>query len=150
MQDIVKGSQEKIHLNVYSDNVLVQADSVPRVSIYDADDDAVPLVGFSNNVTDEEPTGIYSYMLTPSLTNIVRVLKIVWTYQINGIDFTTEDFYRVSMVYATVSDIMDFLGFGASPNAINYQSPEKIIAAEKVARTIVEGYTSQTFYPFYG
>lgn len=150
MQDIVKGSQEKIYLNVYSNNVLVQADSIPTVSIYDADDDSIALVGFSNNVTDEEPTGIYSYMLTPNLTNITRVLKIVWTYQINGIDFVNESFYRISTVYATVSDIMDFLGFGASPNAINYQSPEKIITAEKIARTIVEGYTNQTFYTTYG
>ena len=77
MQDIVKGSQEKIHLNVYNDNVLAQADSLPRVSVYDADNDSTPIVGFSSKVTDEEPTGIYSYMLTPSLTNVVRVLKIV-------------------------------------------------------------------------
>ena len=149
MQDIIKGSQEKIHLNVIVDGVEVQADQLPRVSVYDADNDAQPLVGFSNNITDEEPEGLYSYWLNPSLTNIQRVLKVVWTYEVNGVEFNQEQFYRVSTVYATISDIIDFLGFGATPYELNYQSPEKIGNAEKLARTIIEGYTNQSFYQRY-
>lgn len=145
MQDITVGTQEKIHLNVFSDGVLVQADSVPLVTIYDGDNDALPIVGFSGLATDEEPQGIYSYMLTPSLTNLKRMLKVVWTYSINGVQFNQQDYYRVSQVYATVSDIIDFLGFGSTPSDLNYQSAEKITAAEKIARTIVEGYTNQSF-----
>ena len=150
MQDITKGTQEKIHLNVFNDNILAQADSVPLVSIYDADDDASPLSGFSGIATDEEPEGIYSYLLTPSLTNVCRVLKVIWSYQINGTQFNQEDFYRVSQVYATTSDIIDFLGFGSTPSDLNYQSPEKITSAEKIARTIIEGYTNQSFTTYYG
>lgn len=150
MQDIVKGSQEKIHLNVIIDGIMVQADSVPTVSVYDADDDLVPLVGFSNNVTDEETSGLYSYWVKPSLTNIQRVLKVVWNYNVDGIEFNQEQFYRVSTVYSTVSDIIDFLGYGATSYELNYQSPEKIANAEKIARTIIDGYTSQSFSEYYG
>ena len=150
MQDITRGTQEKIHLNVFNDNVLVQADNPPLVTIYDADDDTSPIPGFTGIATDEEPEGIYSYMLTPSLTDVTRVLKIVWAYSINSVAFTQYDYYRVSQVYATVSDIIDFMGFGSTPYDLNYQSPEKITAAEKLARTIIDGYTGQSFSTYYG
>ena len=150
MQDIARGTQEKIHLNVISDGVMVQADTVPHVYIYDADDDASPLTGYSGLATDLTAPGEYSYTLNPSLTNIKRVLKVVWHYSINGVVFDQEDFYRISSVYATVSDIIDFLGYGGTPSELNYMSPERISAAEKVARTIIDGYTGQAFYTYYG
>lgn len=150
MQDIVKGSQEKIHINVIVDGVMVQADSVPTISVYDADNDDIPLIDHSTAVIDEDQEGLYSYWINPSLTNIQRVLKIVWTYEVNAIEFNQEDFYRICTVYATISNVIDFLGYGASPYDLNYQSPETISNAEKLARTIVEGYTGQKFSQYYG
>ena len=150
MQDIARGTQEKIHLYVISDNVMVQADATPTVTIYDADDDASPITGYSGIATDEDLDGAYSYMLRPSLTNIQRVLKVIWHYSVNGVVFNQEDYYRVSSVYASVSDIIDFLGYGSTPSELNYMPPERISAAEKVARTIIEGYTGQAFYMHYG
>lgn len=150
MQDIVKGTQGKIHLNVFNDGVMVQADSLPTISIWDADMDSTALVSASSNVIDEESTGMYSYTISPVITDVERVLKVVWKFYIGGTEFNQEHFYRVSSVYATVSDIIDFLGFGATPYEINYQSPEKIATAEKIARTIIDGYTGQKFSKYYG
>ena len=150
MQDIARGTQEKIHLHVIVDNVMVQADTVPHVYIYDADNDATTIPGYSGLATNEDEDGSYSYMLQPSLTNIQRVLKVVWHYSVNGVVFDQEDYYRVSTVYATVSDIVDFMGYGSTPSELNYMAPERISAAERVARTIIEGYTSQAFYTRYG
>lgn len=150
MQDITRGTQEKIHLSVFKDGILTQADNVPLVTIYDADHDESPIPGFSGVAIDEDSAGNYSYFLNPPLTNTQRVLKVVWTYRIDNIQFNRESFYRVSDVYASVSDIMDFLGFGTTPSQLNYQSPEKIAYAEKIARTIIDGYTSQTFFNYYG
>jgi hypothetical protein len=149
LQDIVKGSQEKIHLNIVVDGVMVQADTMPTISVYDADNDATPIVGFSSNVVDEQEDGVYSYWVGPSLTNLQRVLKVVWSYVVNSIEFEQEMFYRVSTVYATESDIIDFLGIGATSYELNYQSPETVRNAEKIARTIIEGYTNQSFYKRY-
>lgn len=150
MQDITRGTQEKIHLNVYSDSVLTQADDLPYVSIYDADNDTSVIPGFSGYSVDEDQPGVYSYMLNPALTNVNRVLKVIWEYSINGVDFAQESFYKVSSVYAPVSEIVDFLGLGATPSDLNYQDPERLAVAEKVARTIIEGYTGQVFYKYYG
>jgi hypothetical protein len=150
LQDIVKGSQEKIHLNVIVDGMMVQADNTPTISIYDADNDAVPIIGFSHNVVDEDELGTYSYLIGPSLTNSQVVLKAVWNYSVDGTEFNQEAFYRVSSVYASISDIAEFLNIGPTPNELNYKSPEIISNAEKIARTIIEGYTNQRFYQYYG
>ena len=150
MEYLVKGSQGKIHLTVIVDNVEVQADSLPRVSIYDADNDAVPLVNLSTQVIDEETTGDYSYWVTPSLTNLEKVLKVIWNYHVNGIEFNQEFFYKVNTTYSSVSDIINFLGYGGSPYEINYKDPEQIANAEKMARTIIDGYTNQSFSQYYG
>ena len=129
---------------------MVQADSVPYVYIYDADNDASPITGYSGLATDLTAPGEYAYTLNPALTNIQRVLKVVWHYSVNGIVFDQQDFYRISSVYSTVSDIIDFLGYNATPAEINYMPPDRISAAEIVARTIIDGYTGQSFYTYYG
>lgn len=150
MQDITRGTQEKIHLNVFTDSILTQADDVPTVDIYDADNDTTPLSGFSGLATDEDEAGVYSYLLTPALTNIQRTIKVTWNYAINGIVFAENQYYRINSVYASLNDIIDFLSLGNEPSDINYQNPEKIVSAEKLARTIIDGYTGQKFSQYYG
>lgn len=151
MQNIDKGSKQKIYLNVYSDGVLTQATSTPTLSIYDADDDTTVLTGYSNvSTVDESPAGVYSYTITPALTQIQRVLKVVWSYALNSVNTSETQLYDVETKYSSVSEIQDFLGFGPSPSEINYKNPKDIEAAEKVARTIINGYTGQKFIQYYG
>ena len=71
MQTINTNSQEKIYLEVYNNGVLAQADSVPTLSIYNADSDIYNPGGVlsqtplytSLTAYDEPQTGIYSYFL---------------------------------------------------------------------------------------
>jgi hypothetical protein len=151
LQNIAKGSKQKIYLNVYSDGVLTQATSIPTLSIYDADDDTTALTGYSNiTVVDENTAGVYSYTITPALTQINRVLKFVWSYSLNSVSTSETQLYDIETTYSTVSEIQDFLGFGSSPSEINYKSPKEIESAEKIARTIINGYTGQKFIQYYG
>jgi len=86
LQTINTNSQEKIQLEVFNNGVLAQADSLPTLSIYDADNDANPITGFSGlNAVDENPAGVYSFLLTPAITNINRTLEIRWSYTVNGV-----------------------------------------------------------------
>ena len=147
MQTIQKGSQERIVLNVFNDGVLTQADVTPTLTIYDADLDSSPITGYSNvTATDDPEDGIYSFFLGSSLTNTKRVLQVVWSYVVNGSTYEQTDFYSVEYVYASVSEIIDFLSYGSQPQDLNYRPVEEIAAAEKIARTIVDGYTGQKFY----
>jgi len=151
LQTINTNSQEKIQLEVYNNGVLTQADSIPTLSIYDADNDGSPITGFSHlTANDEAPSGLYSFLLTPAITNINRVLEIRWTYTIGGVTVTQTDFYAVETPYSNVYETIDFLGFGSVPSDINYVDPKLIANAEKLARTIIEGYTGIKFYTYYG
>jgi hypothetical protein len=153
LQTINTNSQERIFLQVYNDGALTQVDSPGYVylSIYDADNDSSAITGFSNlTAVDESPAGIYSYNLSPAITNVNRVLEVKWTYVVGGVSATQTDYYQVETPYATVSEVVDFLQFGSEPNYANYVDPKAIVSAEKVARTIIEGYTGIKFYTYYG
>jgi hypothetical protein len=151
LQTINTNSQVKIQLEVYNNGVLSQADSTPKLSIYNADNDANPITGFFElNAYDETPAGIYSFLLTPEITSVNRVLEIKWSYTVNSVSAIQTDFYAVETPYSTVSETVDFLGFGSIPSEINYMDPKSLINAEKLARTIIEGYTGVKFYNYYG
>jgi len=151
LQTITINTQEKIQLQVFSDGVLTQADSLPTLQIFDADNNSSPIAGFSNlNAFDESPAGIYSFLLTPAITNINRVLQVVWSYTIDGVPSTETSYYSVETVYASVDEIIDFLGYGSTPSELNYHDIKEIQSAEKLARTIIDGYTGQKFTTYYG
>jgi len=151
LQNIQVGSNEKIHFRVFKDGVLSQADSSPTVSIYDADLGGNPIQGFSNlSVIDEPDAGEYSLMLTSAITQINRMLEVKWSYVLDGHPYVSSSFYSVETVYSSVSEIQDFLQFGPRPSDLNYHSVEEIQSAEKIARTIIDGYTGQKFDRRYG
>jgi len=151
LQNIQKGSQQKVQLNVYSNGELTQADSLPTVSVYDADNDATPIAGYNNlSVIDEVEAGVYSFLVTPALTQLNRVLEIKWSYTIGGNQTSETNYYSVDTPYSTPSDTIDFLQYGSQPSDINYHSIAEIQSAEKVARTIIDGYTGQKFWTYYG
>ena len=151
MQTITRNSQEKIFLNIYSDGELTQATGTPTLSIYDADSNTAPITGYSNVVaTNESEDGVYSYYLNQNITGVNRVLEVVWTYTLNGVTGHQYDYYKVETTYADPSEIIDFLGFGSNPSEINYHDIKEIQSAEKLARTIIDGYTMQTFGKYYG
>lgn len=144
MQTIQKGSSQKIYLNVYKDGVLTQASSAPTLYIYNADDDTSP-IGTNLPSVSETADGVYSYMLAGNYTLTQRVLEVRWLYVLDGFTYTESNFYAVETTYADHSEIIDFLNFGAKPSDPNFHPISEIASAEKIARTIIDGYTGQKF-----
>jgi hypothetical protein len=88
--------------------------------------------------------------VSSDLTQINRMLRVTWSYIIGGKSNQQVEFYKVETPYSEVSEIVDFFNFGARPSDINYFDPKSIVSAEKIARTIIDGYTGQTFIQYYG
>ena len=151
MQNIQIGSREKVYFEVFTNGILSQTDSLPTLSIYDADNDSSPLLGYDSiSVIDEPENGKYSFLLTQELTSIVRVLELKWNYTVNGLASEQTDFYRIDLAYSNPNEVIDFLGLGITAADINYHSITDIQNAEKLARTIIDGYTGLKFYLRHG
>lgn len=144
MQEIINGETNSVDLTIYSGGSLVDADDSVVVSVYDADDSTETLL-VSGSATNEPVLGIYSYQLTPTITSLDRVLKIVWQYNINSIATNSTIFIAVVTPYARVSDIVDYYSLGTKPQDPNYKSDTEIATLERISRTIIEGYSGQKF-----
>lgn len=148
MQEIHNGTQETVTLVIYKQGQLTNADGNVLINITDADDGTVLLS--SASAVNDPPTGEYSYEITPDLTQLNRVLKIKWSYSLGGKNTSQTQFAQVVTPYATVSEIVDYYNLGTKPSDINYQSQSNIIAAEQIARTMINNYTSLDFGKRYG
>lgn len=160
MQTINTNSQEKIWLEVFNNGELSQADAspAPTLSIFNADSDTWNPGGTISQtslylnlpIVNEAPVGYYSFLLTPRYTSVNMVLEVQWTYYQDSIKVVQTDFYQVETPYASTEETFDFLGYSASESDTNYLSPGTIAKTEKMARTIIEGYTGIKFYKYYG
>jgi hypothetical protein len=145
LQIITRNSQEKIYLNIYADGELTQADEIPTLTIYDADTNLIVHEIENVAVLYDTEDGVYYYFIDQHVTSANRTIQVVWRYLLNGVIGYEYDYYKIDKAYADPSEIIDFLGFGSNPSEVNYHDIKEIQSAEKLARTIIDGYTMQTF-----
>ena len=144
MQEIQNGTTEKIELTIFNDGVLINADGNVLVQIYNADDISNTLTA-SGYAINETPIGSYTFQLTPSITSVDRVLRVVWSYSVNSESTSQTTFISVITPYALTSDIIDYYNLGTKPQDLNYKPIEQIVYAEKIARTLIDNYTGLNF-----
>ena len=82
MQQIHNGTQKTVTLEIYNNGFLSDADGSVVVNITDADT-GVSLVSSASAVSDSS-TGGYYYSITPDVTQLNRVIKVKWSYAIDG------------------------------------------------------------------
>ena len=148
MHQIPRGTTELAEFEIYVDGKLANADGNVTVSVTDANYGTT--VGTGGIATNDPVLGKYTFDLDPSYTNLNRVLKVQWSYVVNGKAVTQEDFYEVFTAYAPASKIIDHYNFGTRPQDLNYYSLEEIVQAERVARYQIEAYANQSFGRYYG
>jgi len=144
LQQINNNSTEKIELVIVRDGQRVDADGAVTVSIYNADDLTNTVIVSSSAVKDTD-LGIYTYEINPTVTALNKVIRTDWNYSVNSSSTTQSLLYEILTPYTTVSDIVDYYNFGTSPSDLNYRNYDQIAQAEKIARTVIEGYTGQKF-----
>ena len=148
MHQIPRGTTELAEFEIYVNGKLANADGNVTVSVTDANYGTT--VGTGGIATNDPVLGKYTFDLDPSYTNLNRVLKVQWSYVVNGKAVTQEDFYEVFTAYAPASKIIDHYNFGTRPQDLNYYSLEEIVQAERVARYQIEAYANQSFGRYYG
>lgn len=148
MQQVHYGTQEALELAIYNNGTLTNADGTVLVNITDADSGTVLITNAS--ATNLPPLGIYSYTLTPDVTQTNRVIQVVWSYTIGGKTTSQTQFAEIITPYATISDIVDYYGIGTKVSDPNYKSEQQILMAERIARMQINSYTNQNFGRRYG
>ena len=148
MHQIVRGTTELAEFEIYNNGQLADADGSVTVSVTDANYGTT--VGIGGTATNNPAIGKYTFDLDPSYTNLNRVLRVQWDYNVNGKAVSSEDFYEVFTPYATVAKIIDFYNFGTRPQDPNYVSQEEIVQAERIARYQIDTYANQSFGRYYG
>jgi len=148
LHQIYRGTTELAEFEIYVNGQLTDADGDVTVSVTDAQYGTV--IGSGGTATNEPQIGKYTFHLDPSYTNLNRVLRVQWDYQINGKSVSQEDFYEVFTPYATIAKIVDYYNFGTRPQDLNYRTQEELIYAERVARYQIDSYTNQSFGRYWG
>lgn len=143
MHQILRGTTELAEFQIYNNGQLTNADGDVVVSVTDANY-GTP-VGTGGVSINDPNLGVYFFNLDPSYTNLNRVLRLQWDYEIDGKPVSQEDFYEVFTPYVSVAKIIDYYNFGRRPQDLNYIRQEDIVMAERVARYQIDAYTSQTF-----
>lgn len=146
MHEIFTNTFHKHDIILYKNNVATDADSLPTVTVYDADTSASIVTGTS---IYEGAPGQYYYQILPTLSSIDRTLLIQWAYSFNSTSVTENSYAAVVTPYATMPEIISELKIGISPSDENYISPEDILFAERVARVQINNYTNQVFNKSY-
>jgi hypothetical protein len=144
MHQIIRGTTDTLELVIYDNEEVANADGSVVATVVDAD---YPDTVIASNLVayNDEEIGKYTIAFPTTYTTLNRILKVTWSYSINGHATTQEDFYEVYTPYASVSDIVNYFNFGTRPSDLNYKSVDEIQAAEFIARMQIENYAQQTF-----
>ena len=146
MQEIHNGSTQTLQITILKNGVESAADGAVSVSIYDVSSvnaSSSALVTGTASATGSQ--GVYEYLITPTLTSLNRVIRTDYSYTLGGIATKQSTYNEIVTPYATTSDLIDYYNLGTSPQDLNYKSAEVLQQLEKIARTLIHGYSGQTF-----
>ena len=147
MHEIFNNTFHKHSIVLYKNNVATDADSIPLISVYDAETDELITTG---SAIYENADGQYYYQITPTVSSVDRNLRIAWLYSFNSASVSENSYAAVVTPYATLPEIISELKIGVQPSDDDYIDPEQILFAERLARIQVENYTMQAFNKRYG
>lgn len=81
----VDADASTVHLEIYQESNFDDLD--PTGPLIITADEGVDI--------DHPEAGVYTYTITPPVTNIVCLLKAVWTYQVGGVNLTYTEFLQI-------------------------------------------------------
>lgn len=154
MAEIYIDQTSPIKTKIFWGGNIIDADGVVTATIYDITEDATisptvnPAVPIATLTAEklETDAGTYQVVIPIQYCRRNRRFKIVWSYQVGGVEASHSYYTDVVTPYANMSDVWDDLNLGTDPSDPNYKTYHEVQMAEKYARKLIEGFTAQSFY----
>ena len=155
MAEIYKDTITPVKTKIFWGGEIVNADNdLVQAVVYDITEDPTivpavsPTVAINSSTATKIETddGSYQLLLSTFYTNRTRKLKIVWSYNVGGLNGQHTTYVDVVSPYVSLEEVIADLSLGSDANDPNNKTYHELRMAEKYARKIVEYYTGQKFY----
>ena len=129
MAEIYKDQTAPIKTKIFWAGEITNPDSSVHGTVFDITEDATlnpaidPNIPLFTLLADkiETDNGTYQIVIPIEYCRRNRKFKIVWTYQIGGIEASHTYYTDVVTPYANLSDVWDDLNLGTDPSDPNYK-----------------------------
>lgn len=155
MAEIYINQTSPIKTKIFWGGEIVDADDdIVTARVYDITEDGTisPTINPSTvivtlNATKlETDIGTYQIIIPFQYCNRNRKFKIVWSYEVGGVEASHVYYTDVVTPYANMADVLEDLNIGTDPSDPNYRTYHELQMAEKYARKLIESYTEQSFF----
>lgn len=133
MKEILTNNLQDIYYDIFKNGVLVDADTLPTVSIYR---DSIALVTNANSTKVSSTTGKYSYTLPSTVFTQEADLQVIWSFAVGGVALVVTEYYQAATAYSQWSY------FYEQDGNISYND---YLECERVSRYIINSYCGQGF-----
>lgn len=155
MAEIYVNQTSPIKTKIFWGGEIVDADDdIVTARVYDITEDGTisPTISPSTiivtlNATKlETDIGTYQIIIPFQYCDRNRKFKIVWSYEVGGVEASHVYYTDVVTPYANMADVLEDLNIGTDPSDPNYRTYHELQMAEKYARKLIESYTEQSFF----
>ena len=155
MAEIYINQTSPIKTKIFWGGEIVDADDdIVTARVYDITEDGTisPTISPSTvivtlNATKlETDIGTYQIIIPFQYCNRNRKFKIIWSYEVGGVEASHVYYTDVVTPYANMADVLEDLNIGTDPSDPNYRTYHELQMAEKYARKLIESYTEQSFF----
>jgi len=157
MAEIYRNTVTPVKTKIFWNNEIVNADDDEvTVEVYDITNDitADPPVNPNTIISTMSATkvetdiGTYEISLSRFYTDRPRKFKLVWLYNIGGLNGEHATYLDVVTPYCSFAEVIDDLQLGTDPSDPKYKTYHELSMAEKYARKLIEDFTGQFFYTY--
>lgn len=142
MDEIYRNSVATIYTYIYVDDTLEDADGAVNISIYNDDTgEEIVASALASGGSGGGDTGIYYYTVGNTITANCGVYRAEWSYEKNGNQITTNNYFSIIVPYATLNELV-----GAFPH-LSTLTFDEFRAVERKVRMDINAYTHQSFTP---
>lgn len=142
MIEVPLGSSYRFEISVSYDGEPSSPDGAISVDVFSESGDSIISDIMQQDIYD---TSKFYYIMLGEVTATEQDIKVVSSYEIDGVEYVETRFVRVSQPYVTVEEIVAELGYSLEPQDPRYVSERDLVLAERLARLQINYTTGRKF-----